>query len=88
MNDTVTPYVNLFNIKPDSSSKDDLLKRMSQMTFNVRAQRVEELLEDLIGIVSEGKNKVPSPNTSSNNQADPFLFNNEIPPQVTRLARG
>ena len=88
MNDTVAPYVNLFNIKPDSLSKDDLLKRMSQMTFNVRAQRVEELLEDLIGIVSEGKNKVPSPNTSSNNQADPFLFNNEIPPQVTRLARG
>lgn len=89
MNDTVTPYVNMFNIKPDSSSKDDMLKKMSQMTFNVRAQRVEELLENLISIVSEGKNKVPSTaGTSSNHQADPFLFNNEIPPQVTRLARG
>ena len=89
MNDTVTPYVNMFNIKPDSSSKDDMLKKMSQMTFNVRAQRVEELLENLISIVSEGKNKVPSTTgASSNHQADPFLFNNEIPPQVTRLARG
>ena len=88
VNETVTPYVNMFNIKPDSSSKDEMLKKMSQMTFNVRAQRVEELLEDLIDIVSEGKNKTPVPVSSNNHQADPFLFNNEIPPQVTRLARG
>ena len=87
-NETVTPYVNMFNIKPDSSSKDEMLKKMSQMTFNVRAQRVEELLENLIDIVSEGKNKTPVPVSSNNHQADPFLFNNEIPPQVTSLARG
>ena len=56
------------------------------MTFNVRAQRVEELLEELIEKVSNDKPDTPS--NPSTNGYDPNLFRNEIPEQVSRLARG
>ena len=59
---------------------------MSKMTFNVRAQRVEELLEELIEKVSNDKPDTPS--NPSTNGYDPNLFRNEIPEQVSRLARG
>ena len=55
------------------------------MTFNVRAQRVEELLEELIEKVDGNK---PKP-TSNNSGTDLNLFkDNGIPEQVTRLSRG
>lgn len=82
------PYGNIINkyeIKTDDSDRIDLLKKMNSMTFNVRAQRVEELLEELIEKVSGDK---PKP-SSDNSGTDPNLFkDNGIPEQVTRLSRG
>ena len=61
---------------------------MSKLTFNVRAQRVEELLEELIDTVKNGQKEknVSNTNTVSNNSN--LFRNNEIPSQVSRLARG
>ena len=73
MNDT-------FGIKTDESRTMDMLHKMSQMTFNVRAQRVEELLEILIS-------KVDTSGTSKD-QPLPNLFDEGIPEAVTRLSLG
>ena len=78
--------INLFNIKPQSKSTDEMLDKINNMTFNVRAKRVEDLLEKLITIVSEGKEK-PSVGVGTADP-DPFLFNNSIPPQIARLVKG
>lgn len=72
---------NKFNIKPDDTKTTDMLNRMSQMTFNVRAERVEELLEVLIAKV-DGRNNV------STDQPLPYVFDDGIPEPVTRLSLG
>ena len=72
--------INLFNIKPQ------MLDKINSMTFNVRAKRVEDLLEKLITIVSDGKEK-PSVGVGTSDP-DPSLFNNSIPPQIARLVKG
>jgi hypothetical protein len=51
------------------------------MTFNVRAERVEELLEVLIAKV-DGRNNVPT------DQPLPYVFDDGIPEPVTRLSLG
>jgi hypothetical protein len=78
--------INLFNIKPQSKSTDEMLDKINSMTFNVRAKRVEDLLEKLITIVSDGKEK-PSVGVGTSDP-DPSLFNNSIPPQIARLVKG
>jgi hypothetical protein len=74
-------YTNKYNIKADDSRTTDMLNRMSQMTFNVRAERVEELLEVLIAKV-DGRNNVPT------DQPLPYVFDDGIPEPVTRLSLG
>ena len=69
-----------FGIKTDDSRTTDMLNKMSQMTFNVRAQRVEELLEVLIA-------KVDNSGTSKD-QPLPNMFKDGIPEAVTRLSLG
>jgi hypothetical protein len=46
------------------------------------------LLEELIEKVSNDKPDTPSNPNPSTNGYDPNLFRNEIPEQVSRLARG
>lgn len=78
-------FIQKYEIKSDNTDKTELLDKMSKMTFNVRAQRVEELLEELIEKVSGDK-----PDTSSStNGTDTNLFrNNGIPEPITRLSKG
>ena len=75
----VQNMVNRFNIRSTDSKTTDMLDRMSSMTFNVRAERVEQLLEILI-------NKVGSTGTSDGPLPD--LFEEGIPEAVTRLSIG
>ena len=84
----ITNYINKYEIKTDDDSKrDTFLKKMSEMTFNVRAQRVEELLEELIEKVSGEKSSKKS--STSYSATDPNLFkSNSIPNQIVRLSRG
>lgn len=77
--------INNYEIKSDIDSKrDQFIKKMSSMTFNVRANRVEELLEELIEKVS-GDKPTKKTNTSSNTS---LFTNNNIPNQILRLSRG
>lgn len=80
-------FVQKYVIKSDDSDRTEFLKKMGDMTFNVRAQRVEELLEELIDKIDSNRNgPKPTPSTST---TDTNLFkSNSIPPQVTRLSRG
>jgi hypothetical protein len=56
-----------------------MLNKLGSMTFNVRAKRVEELLEILIAKVDGGSpSDAPLPN----------LFNEGIPEPVSRLSMG
>ena len=85
-NNGMSTIINKYDIKSDTKKLDDILDKMGKMTFNVRAQRVEELLEELIEKVSDEKPKKPSP---SNDATDTNLFQNKpIPAQIQRLARG
>ena len=75
---------NQYEIKTDSTKTMEVLDKMGKMTFNVRAERVEELLEELIEKVSGDK-----PDTPDYSGTDTNLFkNDQIPEQITRLARG
>lgn len=79
---TVTKYT----IVSDTSRNIDILDKMSKMTFNVRARRVEELLEELIKKVDPTDTTPIPPSTDG---YDPDLFDNDnIPDQVLRLAMG
>ena len=73
-------YVNKYNIRTDDSHTTDMLDKLSSMTFNVRAKRVEELLEILIAKV-DGNGAPPDAPL-------PELFNEGIPEAVTRLSMG
>lgn len=71
-------YTNKYNIKADDSRTTDMLNKLGSMTFNVRAKRVEELLEILINKVDSTPTDQPLPN----------MFDEEIPDAVTRLSIG
>lgn len=86
-NNGAYPYqtiVNKYDIKSDDAGREKFLKSMSCMTFNVRAQRVEELLEELIEKIDGNKPKPSTPQTTPSN----LFTNNQIPSQVVRLSRG
>ena len=72
-------FVNKYNIKSMDSNTETFLQKLNDMTFNVRAKRVEELLEILIAKVEgNGNAQGPLPN----------LFNEGIPEAVTKLSIG
>lgn len=82
---TLQQFVQKYEVKADNSEQTKMLDKMSKMTFNVRAQRVEELLEELIEKLT-GDKPDKSPSTDG---YDPNLFeNNGIPEPITRLSKG
>lgn len=78
--------INKYEIRSESIGTDEFLGKMSKLTFNVRAQRVEELLEELIEKI-DGGDKPSSPKSSTPTNTNLFT-DNSIPEQVTRLSRG
>lgn len=78
--------INKYEIKSENIGTDEFLEKMSKLTFNVRAQRVEELLEELIEKI-DGGDKPSSPKSPVSTNTNLFT-NNSIPEQVTRLSRG
>ena len=73
-------YINKYSVKTDDQATTNMLNKLGSMTFNVRAQRVEELLEILIAKVDGGSAPANAPL--------PNLFNEGIPEPVTRLSIG
>lgn len=79
--------INNYEVTRDDSDKLDIIDKMSKMTFNVRAERVEQLLEELIKTVKNGQKEknVTTSNVPNNNN---LFRNDQIPAQITRLAMG
>ena len=77
-----------YNIQPDySSKKQEIYDRIMKNTYNVRAERVEQLLEDIIDRL-DGKNNRPSGTNNSPTRSKASMFpNNEIPQQIIRLSQ-
>lgn len=77
---------NEYVITPNQTSSSDLLEKMSKMTFNVRAERVEKLLEELIEKTTG--DKPTEPVIDNQPVYDPFEDDEQVPEAVVRLARG
>lgn len=77
---------NEYVITPNQTSSSDLLEKMSKMTFNVRAERVEKLLEELIEKTTG--DKPTEPVIDNQPVYDPFGDDEQVPEAVVRLARG
>ena len=87
-NSNISPtIINQYEIKPDTTRDDEFLEKMNKMTFNVRAQRVEQLLEKLIKIVDD-KNNTNTSSTDTGNGSMNLFTDNSIPEPVVRLSRG
>jgi hypothetical protein len=69
--------------------QNDMMDRLLNNTFNVRALQVETLLETIIEKMDGMSTKNEQPVTTSVTQPQPSLFpTDEIPTQVQRLAKG
>lgn len=79
--------VNRYEIQPDNSKDDQFLDKMGKMTFNVRAKRVEQLLEKLIEIVDD-KNNNNTQTTDTGGGSMNLFTDHSIPEPVVRLSRG
>ena len=72
----------------DYTKEDKILDALGSYTFEVRARKVEELLETIITKMDQTTTPTTK-NTISNNIATPNLFpNNAIPESITRLSKG
>jgi len=73
----------------DSSKQQTILEKLEQMTFNVRAKNVENLLEKILNKMDSinMNNVVINPQNKKTN-AQEKLFTNDIPSEVSRLAKG
>lgn len=75
----------------DDQSTADMIAKLSEVTFKVRNERVEELLEEIVDYVKTLKKKPSStfnPVRGSNNYTIEDMFEDEIPEGVLRLAKG
>lgn len=74
----------------DDQSTADMITRLSEITFKVRNERVEELLEELVDYVKTSKKKSSTFNHvhGSNNYTVEDMFEDEIPEAVMRLSKG
>lgn len=79
--------VNTYKIQPNDDYQREQLKAILTNTYNVRAERIEELLEKILETISKDKNSNGKGKTTSGGESvSPELFtNNEIPSQVIRL---
>lgn len=82
-----TTVVNSYKIQPNDDYQREQLKAILTNTYNVRAERIEELLEKILETISKDKNSNGKGKTTSGGESvSPELFtNNEIPSQVIRL---
>lgn len=72
----------------DDQATTDMLTKLSEMTFNVRNERVEELLEELVTYVKTKKKPSTSMVRGTNNYTTEDMFDDDIPEAVVRLSKG
>ena len=82
--DTNGTYVNQYYVTPSNSGNEDMLHSILTNTYNVRAERVEELLETIVKKMDDMDKSKPSTSSTST----PNLFpNNDIPAAVNRISQ-
>lgn len=85
---TSTPKITYTSSTQYTTSKNSALNQILNNTFNVRAKRVEELLESIDKKLDSYNKKPNNPTpTSTTNPSDKFP-NNGVPTQIDRLALG
>ena len=72
----------------DDQATTDMLTKLSEMTFKVRNERVEELLEELVTYVKTKRKSSTSMVRGTNNYTMEDMFDDEIPEAVVRLSKG
>lgn len=72
----------------DDQATTDMLTKLSEMTFKVRNERVEELLEELVAYVKTKRKSSTSMVRGTNNYTMEDMFDDEIPEAVVRLSKG
>jgi hypothetical protein len=83
--------INTYNI---SKSSDDFMERLTSNTFNVRSEKIENMLNGMLTLMRERRNKSNSTpkrtaTTRSRNQNREGIFTDEnIPRQIERLSVG
>ena len=87
LQNTANGITNVFNITRDDSASVALLEKLSKMTFNVRNERVEQLLEELLEY-AKNKKKPTTQTAVSGNTSLEDLFDDDIPEAVVRLSKG
>lgn len=72
----------------DDQATTDMLTKLSEMTFKVRNERVEELLEELVTYVKTKRKSSTGMVRGTNNYTMEDMFDDEIPEAVVRLSKG
>lgn len=81
--------INKYEIRPNDDEQRENLRKILSNTYNVRAERVEELLERIIIILDNVDKSSKKPSENNKSGTSPKLFDDDrIPTQVTRLSRG
>ena len=80
--------INKYEMISNSQEKNKRLKMILENTYNVRAKRVEELLEELIDKIDEKDPNKPRQSGSSGLRQQNLFENNDIPSGISRLSVG
>lgn len=74
--------INRITVASNSSEQEQRIERLLNNTYNVRAERVEQLLEQIL-------DKMDNPDKTPTNPSTPSMFtNDDIPKAVHRLSQG
>ena len=91
-NNLIPTVINTYQYQYDETEKEKQLKRVLENTYNVRSERIERLLENILQKMDEYKNdkesKYSSSNNEGSNQSSKLFDDDRIPSSVTRLSRG
>lgn len=85
----VATVINNYEIKSDDTEKRKQLKAILTNTYNVRAERIEELLEKILEKMEDKDGTTSKPKSNNIGGTTPKLFDDDkIPSQVMRLYTG
>ena len=84
------PVVNntTYSIQAAPKTDDEMIEKLMKNTYNVKAEKVEKLLEQVIVKMDELMDKKDQKPTPTNNPFVNLFPNNEIPKQIESLAKG
>lgn len=79
--------INNYNIQTNETDRKNRLRAILSNTYNVRAEKIEKLLEIIIEKM-DNNSSTKKPTTAGSNQTTDLFSNDEIPSQLVRLYSG